>query len=970
MLLALFAFSAQAQNTMTYYTCPMHPEIHAPVPGKCPKCGMALVKKTMKMKAPAAPKPKTKPTITPKPKPAPVAKPAQTPAGRAMKGMDNQLKSSAETPKSATKTIYTCVMHPEISSTKPGKCPKCGMALVKKTAKVSGGASNAADEQPKQNAQKGSEQAGRDAGSVINKPIREVTEQLENATTSTATVGKIEAGPPRKVRYDLYVHDTMVNYTGRMRHAIAINGSIPGPTLEFTEGDTAEIWVHNRMHHETSIHWHGLILPNTEDGVSYLTTAPIMPHSSHRFYFPIVQNGTYWYHSHTMTQEQDGMYGAFIINKREEPAYKQLPLVLSEWSDLPSMEIQRSLHNQTDWFGIRKDAVQSYAEAIMAGHFKTKVQNEWKRMLAMDVSDVYYDRFLINGTPDNEQPQFKAGDQVRLRIVNGGASSYFWLTWAGGKMSVVANDGEDVEPVEVDRLIIAVAETYDVIVTIPDEGHSYEFLATPEDRTKSASLWLGSGTKVIAPHLPRLKYFEGMKMMNGMMKMNGDLEMSSMGGMQMTNQVMDMNTVMYPEITGEPSETKGYRNTVSEAAELEADEEEYREDPVDQTDPHTGHDMHNMDMSKGSTGGMDSINTMRGAYVDGKWQDMNSGPLGIKTLNYTMLRAPKKTNLPDWPTRSLYFELTGNMNRYVWSLNNKTVSETEVVKIRQGENLRIVMFNNTMMRHPMHLHGHFFRVLNGQGDYSPLKNTLDIMPMETDTIEFAGTESGDWFFHCHILYHMMSGMGRIISYENSPPNPQIPDVKWARRKLFQDDRKFYLQAQVGLESNGSDGEVTYANTRWLAATEWRLGLKASNGYESETIVGRYLGKMQWWLPFLGFDYHYNSRVKRPGDAGYEPEYNLFGQESNQANRKTIIGGVRYTLPMLIVGEARVDGLGKVRLQLMREDIPIASRLRFNFMVNTDKEYMAGFRYILNKYLSLSTHYDSDMGLGAGLAITY
>jgi CopA family copper-resistance protein len=877
-----------------------------------------------------------------------------------------------------TRTIYTCPMHPQIQRDGPGNCPICGMTLLKKT--ITQKAATPAPrpkpkaqpptEKPKEHHHADMKTPVREEAVQTGKPIRSVTEHLEHAVTAPPSIGTIKAGPPKRVRYDLYVNDTMVNYTGRMRHAMAINGSIPAPTLYFSEGDTAEIWVHNLMHHETSIHWHGLTLPNTEDGVSYLTTAPILPHSSHRFFFPIVQNGTYWYHSHTMTQEQEGMYGAFIINKREEPAYQQLPVVLSEWSDLSGMEIQRSLHNQTDWFSIRKDAVQSYFEAIRAGHFKTKLENEWKRMLAMDVSDVYYDRFLINGTPDNEQPQFKAGDRVKLRVVNGGASSYFWLTWAGGRITVVANDGDDVAPVDVDRLLIGVAETYDVIVTIPD-NHSYEFLATPEDRTNSASLWLGSGTKVIAPHLPRLKYFEGMKMMNGMMKMNGD--MRGMEGMRMANQAMDMNTVMYPEITG--GAEGRYGNTVSEEAEHSTEREETN-DEAGKPDPHAGHHMHGMhtmagmDMGRDSTGGMDSMNTMRGSYVEGKWQDMNSGASGIKTLNYTMLRAPKKTNLPDWPMRTLFFELTGNMNRYVWTLNNKTVSETDVVKIKRGENIRIVMFNNTMMRHPMHLHGHFFRVLNGQGDYSPLKNTLDIMPMETDTIEFAGTESGDWFFHCHILYHMMAGMGRIISYENSPPNPQLPNPKQARRKLFRDDRKFYLAAQVGLESNGSDGEVNYANTRWRFNTEWRLGIKPEYGYESETIVGRYLGKMQWWMPFVGFDYHYNSRVKRPNAIGYEPECNLFGQESNQSNRSTIIAGIRYTLPMLVIAEARLDGLGKFRLQLMREDIPVSRRLRFNFLANTDKEYMAGFRYIMNKYLSLSTHYDSDMGPGAGLTITY
>jgi CopA family copper-resistance protein len=890
----------------------------------------------------------------------------------------------AQSGKQASKVVYTCPMHPEVQQAGPGKCPKCGMALEKKTVKVK---APAATSKPKSKAQpkptvkpkpttssvdphadhkmepKTSEQVPVENMKAEDIPAHHQSEQTPKS------VGTIKAPPRRVVRYDLYVRDTMVSKIGHkgMRHAIAINGSIPAPTLHFNEGDTAEIWVHNEMHHETSVHWHGLILPNTEDGVPYLTTAPIKPHTSHKFYFPLVQSGTFWYHSHTMNQEQDGMYGIFIINKREEPAYKQLPILLSDWSDYSGDEIERSLHNQTDWFAIKKGSVQSYGEAIAAGHFKTKLGNEWKRMLAMDVSDVYYDRFYINGKSSNEQPQYKAGDQIRLRVVNGSSSTYFWLTWAGGKMTVLSNDGKDVEPIEVDRLIVGVAETYDVLVTIPDDGHSYEFLATAEDRTKSASLWLGSGTKAVAPHLPKLKYFEGMKMMNAMMKMNGD--MKPMEGMQMTNQVMDMNTVMYPEITG-GSDDK-YSNVVSETEEAEEEGRDSEATPT--TDPHaghSGHDMQQMAANEQQPGAVDHAGMGHGKSVDGKWEDMNSGPDGIKTLNYGMLKAPEKTTLPDWPTRTINFELTGNMNRYVWSMDGKTVSETDVIKIRKGENIRMVLTNNTMMRHPMHLHGHYFRVLNANGEYSPLKNVLDIMPMETDTIEFAATESGDWFFHCHILYHMMSGMGRIFSYEDSPPNPQLPDLKYARRKLFADDRKFYLKANVGLETNGSDGEIQYANTRWIAATEWRLGLNPDNGYESETYVGRYLGTMQWLLPFVGFDYHYNDRAKKPGEPGYEIERNLFGQESNQSNRKTVIAGIRYTLPMLINAEARVDGLGKFRFQLEREDIPITSRLRLNLMANTDKEYMVGFRYVVGKYWSLSTHYDSDMGLGAGLTITY
>jgi len=708
--------------------------------------------------------------------------------------------------------------------------------------------------------------------------------------------------------YHLYIADSTVNYTGKAKPAMAINGSVPAPALEFTEGDTAEIYVHNEMMMETSIHWHGLILPNRYDGVSYLTTAPIGPGETHFYKFPLVQHGTYWYHSHTMTQQQSGMYGAFVIHPKQDAPQKEYTLLLSDWTDENPEQVERSLHNQTDWYAIRKGSTQNYAEAIAEGHFKTKLANEWKRMVAMDVSDVYYDRFFSNGKAANHAPQFKKGDQVKLRIVNGGSSTYFWLTYAGGKITVVANDGEDVQPVTVDRLIIATAETYDVVATIPRDG-SFEFLATAEDRTKSTSLWLGSGPEVKARPLPRLKYFEGMQMMNGMMGADGN--MKKMDGMVMTNQVMDMNTVMYPEMSDGTTKTDTMASDKKMA------------------------DMPGMDM--GNTGDM-------------------------VTLNYGMLKAVKPTNLPAGPVKLLHFNLTGNMNRYVWTINNKTVSESDKILIKKGENVRIILYNNTMMRHPMHLHGHYFRVLNGQGDYSPLKNTLDIMPMETDTIEFAATESGDWFFHCHILYHMMSGMGRIFSYENSPANPELPDPASAIKKVYADDRRFYPMAKLGLESNGSDGNLSFANTRWKLSTMWHLGLKDAKGYESETMLGRYFGQMQWLYGYAGFDYHYKKATGQ--------EKNLFGQVSNKNNRHTVVAGLAYTLPMLFVADARVDGNGKFRFQLGREDIPLTSRLRFTLMGNTDKEYTAGLRYIITKYFSMSSHYDSDMGLGGGLTLTY
>ncbi|HEU0064315.1 MAG TPA: multicopper oxidase domain-containing protein, partial [Flavisolibacter sp.] len=316
------------------------------------------------------------------------------------------------------------------------------------------------------------------------------------------------------------------------------------------------------------------------------------------------------------------------------------------------------------------------------------------------------------------------------------------------------------------------------------------------------------------------------------------------------------------------------------------------------------------------------------------------------------------------------FELTGNMNRYVWTINNKTVSETDKILIKKGENIRIIIYNNSMMRHPMHLHGHFFRVLNGQGEYSPLKTVLDVMPMERDTIEFHASENGgDWYFHCHILYHMMSGMGRLFSYTNTYTNLYKSNYQQNIRKVYHDDRRFYARAVVGLESNGSDGEIAFSNTRWTLQTEWRLGRNKIKGYESETHMGRYIGSNQLLMPYIGFDWR--SRQHNADEGGKEKkEKNIFGQENTKNERAVVCIGVQYTLPMLLKANARIDMKGKVRLQLGREDMAFSKRLRFNFYLNSDKEYMAGLRYIVTKYFSLSTHYDSDMGWGGGITLNY
>ncbi len=746
----------------------------------------------------------------------------------------------------------------------------------------------------------------------------------------------------KKVVYHLYIRDTIVNFTGKSKRAIAVNGQIPMPTLTFTEGDTAVIYAHNELNEETSLHWHGLFLPNRYDGVPNLTQMPIEPHTTFLYEFPIIQHGTHWYHSHSGLQEQIGMYGSFVMNKVPNATnfrkgiddLPTVPIILSEWTDMNPNNVHRMLHNATDWFAIKKGTTQSYGEAIKQGYLKTKVINEWKRMNAMDVSDVYYEKFLMNGKevstlipPLNVSGQ--KGDKVRLRISNGGASTYFWLTYGGGKMTVVASDGNDLEPVEVDRLIVAVSETYDVIVTIPTDNKAFAFLATSEDRIRSTALFLGDGVQQAIKPLPRLKYFEGMAMMNGMMKMNGDLDDM---GMNMSLNQMDMNLVMYPEITGSPLTPKGGKTAKHDMGNMKKDE----------------HKMEDM-----KTGG----------------DQYNSNALSdITTWNYAMMKSPENTSLPkDAPVKEIKFVLSGNMNRYVWSLDNKVVSETDKIMIKKGENIRMVIYNNSMMRHPMHLHGHDFRVLNGQGDNAPLKNIIDIMPMETDTLEFNANVEGDWFFHCHILYHMMSGMGRVFSYENQAPNPFIPNPKLAQRQLFADDRRFHFMVENDFATNGNDGMAMYQSTRWSIGTEWRLGYHDRHGYETETHIGRYIGKMQWFMPFIGFDWRYR---KLEGDDKVNGEKNLFGQLNTKDNRQQFSAGFTYTLPMLVNFQAEVYHDGNVRLQFMREDIPLAKRLRASFMINSDKEYMVGGKYILSRFMSLSSHYDSDMGFGVGFALNY
>lgn len=323
-------------------------------------------------------------------------------------------------------------------------------------------------------------------------------------------------------------------------------------------------------------------------------------------------------------------------------------------------------------------------------------------------------------------------------------------------------------------------------------------------------------------------------------------------------------------------------------------------------------------------------------------------------LTYDMLRSVAPTEFDKkLPVREIPLSLTGNMLRYIWSFDDKPLSKSDKILIKKGEVVRFKMFNNTMMRHPMHLHGHFFRLINAQGAYAPLKHTFDIQPMETGTIEFLANEEQDWFFHCHILYHMATGMARIVSYEGSEQNEF---AKTGYKTLKKEDNFISHWFDFSALSNGAWLESFISNNKNQFRFDGRVNWKGD--YETESHLLRFLDKRDYLAAFIGFDYRLNKGVtKNP-------------QSNTKNNRRVFEAGLLYLMPFFIETELRVDQTGRFRGQLQRRDMPITTRLFFDGRVNTDKEYTVGLRYFISRTLSISTLYDSDYGAGAGISIRY
>lgn len=746
--------------------------------------------------------------------------------------------------------------------------------------------------------------------------------------------------------YNLTIAKEKVNKAGKEVMGMTVNGQIPGPTLEFTEGEYAVIYVHNKMDVETSIHWHGMLLPNFYDGVPYLSTPPIRPGETFKYEFSIKQNGTYWYHSHTMLQEQSGVFGSIVVQPKEKPAQeydKELVFVLSDWTNEKPKDVQRFLKRGTEWYGIKKGTSTPLNRVIARGAFGAQL-NFWKqRMEGADIADIYYPAFLINGEEHLEYPEFKSGEKVRLRIIDGSASTSFWMTFGGETPTLIAADGKNVVPVKHNKTFIGVAETYDFIVEIPQDK-KLEFRITAQDGSGTASAYLGTGEIAAAPVVPKPDKIGMMQKMAKMdMKMGAPALKSHPGkvdpqammekwGMHMDD--MEMENMDHSEMNHEPMKMK---DTAMK--------------PMDHS---------KMDMEKDSE--MPEMDHSKMKMNNDEMEDM-PGMEMFSEYNYDYLRSPEKTTYDkDIPVKEVLLNLTGNMSRYVWSLNGVPLSESDKIKINSDEVTRITFNNLTMMHHPMHLHGHFFRVINENGEYSPLKHTVNVPPMKKITIEFYGNEYGDWFFHCHILYHMMGGMARVVSYD-TPRDPRLKGYPVS--ELLNETNQFYTWGTLQAASHMSTLNVMSSDIRnqFNLNTEygWNKNLEAEFSYE----------------------YYINDWVRLFAGVNVENEL----EDSLDELGTTAIGGVRYFTPYMFQMDLRLDSKLRPQISLERE-IMIFPRLvlfgEYEFQADfgwvndlepgknleNEQTWTAGLEYFLGKNFSLMGSYDNRFGVGGGLTLRF
>ena len=740
--------------------------------------------------------------------------------------------------------------------------------------------------------------------------------------------------------YTLVLRQQEVKKAGLHSRAITINGSLPGPTLYFTEGDSAVIHIVNDMKVPSSIHWHGLLIPSYYDGVPYLNTPPIAPGKTFTVRFAVRQSGTYWYHSHSMFEEQRGLFGAIVIHPRKPRVRydRELVLVLSDWTNERPEHIMNNLKRNTEWYAIKKHSAQSLVQVLSHHGFGERFSMAWQRMPTMDISDVYYPAFLTNGVQQLQVPDLHPGERIRLRIIDGSSSTFFHLQFAGGPMQVIAADGQPLQPVSVKRMLIGIAETYDVLVTLPDSG-AYEFRATAQDGSGYTAAELGSGPLHAAPSLPKPDLFH----------MEGIL-MGGMGGMKMRMNGMTMNMSDRLLNREAPYIRKAYLDR--EDLDAAGTQNIYMGEMTGKAGMVTGMNadapaMPDMSAMSGMPMGTDT-SEQNASMNDASQPEANRTD---SALNYDLLRALHPTAFsPGHPIRHLTFNLTGSMWRYIWSINGKPLSEDDSIDVHQGEVLRITLNNATMMYHPMHLHGHFFRVLNQQGRYAPLKHTVIVPPMRSVTLEFLANEPGNWFFHCHVLYHMMAGMARTFQYAGY----HAPDTMahFPLHHILHDDKMWYGWGNATLASNMARAYLSYSNrTNWFRLEGdygWSSGTHEFSG-TYEYFATRYL------RPYVGL-------VSSNKDA-YLKFYSKHQRSVPHEDVRGVVG-LRYLLPLFVHADLRLDNRGHVRFGLEGETW-LLPRTWLHYSWNSDLEYDMHLEQRLSQYLSLTAGYSSDYRWGAG-----
>ncbi len=770
---------------------------------------------------------------------------------------------------------------------------------------------------------------------------------LAAAVLSTLVLPEPPPARAALVTYDLTLSRQVVDITGKPAMGMTVNGGIPGPTLTFTEGDTARIRVHNNMDVDTSIHWHGLLVPPGMDGVPYVSFPPIAPGTTFTYAFPIRQSGTYWYHSHTNLQEQSGVYGAIVIYPRSaaSTADRDYVVVLSDWTDEDPAEVNRTLKRGSEWYGIEKGSAQSILGAARLGMLTDYFKRELARMPPMDIADVAYDRFLANGKPEMTLAA-APGETVRLRIVDGSATTYFLLQFAGGPMTIVSADGLPVTPVRENRFLISVAETYDVRVKVP-AGGAYELRATAHDGSGYASVWIGSGPRHPAPDVPRPNLYATM----GNLSLKKVLALTPAGAMGMPDSAVRAGAFDHPGMAGMGAGNKRAAMDMAGMQMAATPQKSAAATPA-------------MTAMKGMRNDRTTSAPLPSARFGKKFAadfrplaaDVSaSAHLAVDGMDparpwapYARLRAPESTALPgNRPVREIRLTLDGDMERYVWFLNNKALSESDSIRIRRGEVVRFVMINRTMMHHPMHLHGHFFRVINGQGDHAPLKHTVDVAPMSTTVIEFDANEFGDWFFHCHLLYHMKAGMARVVHYENFTLSPQLAEV---RPNLYKDSWYFWGRADV--LSNMTEGFATVSNTRNILAAAWQVGWQRVDDTD--------------WEGLFTWDRYINRFLRLFAGA------DLLGTRDEVDDTRGVFG-LRYLLPFNLESAAWVDTDGGARF-VLGKSLPLTPRLSLFGEVQYDThdywEGRTGLAYQVCKNVSLLGQWHSDYGFGGGLRIRF